>query len=152
MIDRSKARMLLASWGRTWKRIQDEQDRLRAYEMQLAYSFPPRLDGMPHAKGQSNPVLSLVEHNEQAREEYEAEKERVTASIMSAIREKFMIDSLVDNLPAMQRKVIRLRYEAQFGYPYISSALMVCEQYVKKIEAAAVDRIGRKIFAKQGGK
>ncbi len=143
--ERSKTRMLLSSWGRSFEKIRDERDKLKAIKMQLACTLPPaKIDGMPRAPGTSDIVLSAVEHNEKTNGKYAEEKARADELISEVLREKFALDVIIDALPLEQRKIIRLRYEAQHTFSEIAGEAGKSLQWVYGVEASAVDRIAER--------
>lgn len=146
---REKVRLLLWDWGQTLELIDRKRREIIAYDLWAKDAAETlgaaNLSGMPQGIGTSDNVSRAVIEIERRRKLFEDASASASNDIEKILRRKQLIDEMVEELSAIQQKVIRLRYEGGHKWQFISLKLCYNLVSVKRFERESIDEIAKRI-------
>ena len=141
---RNQTRRLLWQWGMTLERIRKlEQERaeFRAMADDARRTLrSPNMSGMPRG-GKSSDLSDVVVNVLRETDMYEEQVQRINTEIDSAIKLRNCIEDCVTQLPPVQERVLTYRYVDGRSWRFIAMKMNYAEEYVKDIDARAVDAV-----------
>lgn len=141
---RNQTRRLLWQWGMTLERIRKlEQERAEFRDMAddaRRTLRSPNLSGMPRG-GKSSDLSDVVVNVLRVIDMYEEQVKRINSEIDAAIRMRNCIEDCVAQLPPVQERVLTYRYVDGRSWRFIAMKMNYTEEYVKDIDARAVDAV-----------
>lgn len=124
---------LLTEYRSLRKEIIELQERIKEVRAAACYPTSPQLTGMPRAPGYSNDGIARVfEQIEELTEMYTAKQIKLNDLCL-------VIENEIDQLPSLERRIIRLRYLDDKFWPEIAE--------ITGVSVSQLHRIHKKIFA-----
>ena len=143
---RRKMRDLLWSWGRALDRresLQRELKRVGAMIEDLYASYPGmRYGEIKGSGGTGDPTYRAVERIDELLEAHKAEADTLQAEILENIRFKRAIDESMNDLSAIERRIIEMRYQNEWSWAYVAIKVNYAESTVREIETGVIDKFG----------
>lgn len=145
---RNQTRRLLWQWGMTLERIRKlEQERagFRTMADDARRTLrSPNMSGMPKG-GKTSDLSDVIVNALRETDMYEAQVQRINTEIDAAIHLRNCIEDCVTQLPPIQERILTYRYVDGRSWRFIAMKLNYAEEYVKDIDARAVDAVAAMI-------
>jgi len=146
---RAATRRQLMRWHNTTttiKKLRGERDKL-AEDLASCYDLSPKpLNGMPSTGGPGDPTGRAVLANDRRARRLERELDDIAERLAELQHYVALIEDAVNGLPALECRVIRLRYMTYGSslkgfWADLAATIPVSVDYAKELEAKAVDRL-----------
>lgn len=144
-MNRQTVRDILCDWGNTQWRVERLMNRLKADELECdaAAGLKERvMDNMPHGAGITDPTQRAAQELIKVHNLFMARIEKARKQISTLLRDEWMVDCLLDELPNNFREVLTLKYRDRMTYIGVAQEMGCTDENVKKLERMAVDMLG----------
>lgn len=148
MTDRKAIRRLLWRWGRVLEYCAARQREIAGFLAlidEAAEMGPPPAGGAAGRSGPGDPTGRTAVRMEELIRRYRGEVARLMAACDREMAFMAAMDAVIDELPGEQRRVLELRYKQGARWEYIALKMCFSVQHIKRLEAIAVDEIGKNI-------
>lgn len=150
MMERRQVRALLYRWGHIRDVIRSIEDIVKETEAVYLDALNTlksmEVTGMPGGSGVSDPVEEAVQRMEQEQAKLDAAKRAGSARIEAATAFHDTMNEIILDLPVMQQRIVRMRYQDDRPWRFIAEAMYCSEKMVRLHDEWAVDSIGKQVY------
>ena len=143
-MNRQTVRDILCDWGATKQRVRLLLSVL-ASDMLICDAVAGLngrvMDDMPHGTGITDPTQRAAAELVKMHEAFAERAEGIRGQINTLLRDEWMVDCLLDELPDNRRDVIVYKYRGRKKYHEIAREMGCTFENAKKIERAAVESL-----------
>lgn len=142
MTDRKAIRRLLWRWGRVLDYCAERQREIDGFmELIRGIEEPHAIQAGPGKTGPGDPTGRLAVRVDELAARYRSEAQRVLDACDKELAFLKAMDEAIAELPGDQRRVLELRYRQGFRWEYIALKMCFSAQHVRRLDAAAVDKL-----------
>lgn len=144
MTDRKAIRRLLWRWGRVLEYCAARQREIAGFMAlidEAAEIGPPPMGASTGRSGPGDPTGRAAVRIDELISRYRGEVSRLMGSCDREMAFMSAMDAVLDQLPGDQRRVIELRYKQGCRWEYIALKMCFSAQHVRRLDAAAVDKL-----------
>ena len=142
MTDRKAIRRLLWRWGRVLDYCAERQREIDGFmELIRGIEEPHAIQAGPGKTGPGDPTGRLAVRVDELAARYRSEAQRVLDACDKELAFLKAMDEAIAELPGDQRRVLELRYRQGCRWEYIALKMCFSAQHVRRLDAAAVDKL-----------
>lgn len=142
MTDRKDIRRLLWRWGRVLDYCAERQREIDGFmELIRGIEEPHAIQAGPGKTGPGDPTGRLAVRVDELAARYRSEAQRVLDACDKELAFLKAMDEAISELPGDQRRVLELRYRQGCRWEYIALKMCFSAQHVRRLDAAAVDKL-----------
>ena len=146
MTDRKVIRRLLWRWGRVLDYCAERQREIDGFmELIRGIEEPQAIQAGPGKTGPGDPTGRLAVRVDELAARYRGEAQRVLDACDKELAFLKAMDEAIAELPGDQRRVLELRYRQGCRWEYIALKMCFSVQHVRRLDAAAADKLAEDI-------